>query len=402
MGLGTSTIRLPLLTVVVLLAVGAPVTAATPVVSPHGTDGNPGTDAAPFRTLAKAASVAHAGDTVIVKAGTYEGNVSIAQSGTPENPIVFKTSGKVLVAGRIEQKRGFRPVDGEQGTFMVEDPGPVAAVAIDLDTTNIVLNGMDAVGRVNDVAAGNYRYCFDNHVGKLYLRYAGENPEKDHTIHVLRDVRGFSIAGSNVVLDGFAISGFSHHGVEIGGGKNVTVKHCRISLCGFPWGGAINLYNTNQAKIEDCVLHRVMNGIVLTQAAGTLITHNTIHRTRAHGIILSEGAGNAIRNNLLFAGGPSGNALYVHADAAAGLALDYNCYLDYLNSILISWMPLEGRYPTFWDYRADIQGQDTHSISDDPLFISTIHGMEDFRLNPDSPCKGKPEDGTDIGARLPD
>jgi len=178
------------------------------------------------------------------------------------------------------------------------------------------------------------------------------------------------------------------------------VRKCHLTLCGSSWGGAISLFKTAAVAIEDCVIHGVMNGVLLTEARNTLISHNTIYRTRAHGIIISGGSGNSIRNNIIFAGGPSGSALFVHADGGRGLTLDYNCYLDYRSPILISWMPLEGRYPTFWDYRADIPGQDTHSISDDPQFISTEPGKEDFHLKASSPCKGKAEDGLDIGARL--
>jgi hypothetical protein len=50
-------------------------------VSTTGNDSNPGTQAAPWRTVQHAAEVARAGSTVNVRAGVYEELVSIKVSG---------------------------------------------------------------------------------------------------------------------------------------------------------------------------------------------------------------------------------------------------------------------------------------------------------------------------------
>lgn len=370
-------------------------------VSLSGNDQNPGTEAAPFQTIGKAATVAKEGDTVLVKPGVYSGGIGIGHGGTPEKPITYTASGgEVKIVGRVEQKNGFKLTEGKKATYEVEDSGTIAGVAADLDTTKIVIEGLEPVRSIDEVEAGAFRWFQDKQNGKLYLRLASENPEQGHTIHVLRDSQGMAISGSNLVIDGFSLSGFGHNCIGIEGAKNVTLRNCRMSLCGFPWGGGVNLYKTNSVKISNCVLYRLMNGILMGETTGTEVSHVTLYRTRAHGVIINGGVDNAIRNSILFAGGPSGCSVYVHKDAATGLKLDYNCYLDYTTSVLISWMPLDGRYPTFWDYRAAIKSQDQHSISDDPLFVSTEQGKEDFHLKPGSPCKGKAEEGDNIGANV--
>ncbi len=75
--------------------------AATYVVSPLGSDTNPGTVARPFQTIAKAADVARAGDKVVVRPGTYREEVHLRQSGTPTAPIQFIADppGSALVTG---------------------------------------------------------------------------------------------------------------------------------------------------------------------------------------------------------------------------------------------------------------------------------------------------------------
>jgi hypothetical protein len=65
-----------------------PSTGATYHVAATGADANPGTAAAPWRTLQKAADAVQAGDTVVVAEGTYA-PFSVSRSGTATNPIRF-------------------------------------------------------------------------------------------------------------------------------------------------------------------------------------------------------------------------------------------------------------------------------------------------------------------------
>jgi hypothetical protein len=62
-------------------------------VSTTGSDANPGTQAAPFRTIAKGVSVAQAGDTVNVMAGTYTESVTSWNNGSSGNPITVQPFG---------------------------------------------------------------------------------------------------------------------------------------------------------------------------------------------------------------------------------------------------------------------------------------------------------------------
>lgn len=61
---------------------------------PAGSDSNPGTKASPWRTIQKAADTVNAGDTVIVKDGTYTGSgyavVEVKCAGTAHNWITFR------------------------------------------------------------------------------------------------------------------------------------------------------------------------------------------------------------------------------------------------------------------------------------------------------------------------
>ncbi|MDB5334337.1 MAG: galA, partial [Phycisphaerales bacterium] len=74
---------------------------ATLFVSPSGSDTNPGSLSAPFKTIQRAANVAQAGDHVEIRAGVYHETVTPAHSGATGAPIVFEAYNgeKVTISG---------------------------------------------------------------------------------------------------------------------------------------------------------------------------------------------------------------------------------------------------------------------------------------------------------------
>src|SRR5436309_7824314 len=62
---------------------------STYYVSMTGSDGNPGTLAAPFKTIQRAANSAGAGDTVLVRGGVYRETVK-PRSGKAGAPVTFQ------------------------------------------------------------------------------------------------------------------------------------------------------------------------------------------------------------------------------------------------------------------------------------------------------------------------
>src|SRR4051812_19957889 len=75
-------------------------------VAPNGNDANPGTPAAPWRTLQHAADSVEAGDTVNVHAGQYAG-FQLTTSGTVEKRIRFVAERDTMI-----DERNARTPDG--------------------------------------------------------------------------------------------------------------------------------------------------------------------------------------------------------------------------------------------------------------------------------------------------
>lgn len=103
-----------------LLLLAFPAHAATYVVSPKGSDTNAGTASRPFQTIDKAAQTAQAGDTVVVKAGTYRESVHLRHSGTAAAPITFLAQpfGSVTVSG-ADPIVGWTKVQGDAPIYRV-------------------------------------------------------------------------------------------------------------------------------------------------------------------------------------------------------------------------------------------------------------------------------------------
>ena len=73
----------------------------------NANDGNAGTMGSPYKTLAKAAAVAQAGDTVIVGEGVYKEVLSPQNNGTATKPIVFKAENENTVISATKTVSGF-------------------------------------------------------------------------------------------------------------------------------------------------------------------------------------------------------------------------------------------------------------------------------------------------------
>lgn len=76
--------------------------AATYYVSGTGNDNNSGTQAAPWRTIQKAANTMVSGDTANILAGTYTGNVNITRSGTSSSKIEYAGTSNAFLVGIVE------------------------------------------------------------------------------------------------------------------------------------------------------------------------------------------------------------------------------------------------------------------------------------------------------------
>ena len=81
------------------LEINATATGKIYYVSTTGNNGNSGTSTSPFKTIQKAADIVKAGDTVIVRAGTYRERIIMKSSGTASQRITFQGEPGAIIDG---------------------------------------------------------------------------------------------------------------------------------------------------------------------------------------------------------------------------------------------------------------------------------------------------------------
>jgi len=117
-----------------------PVSAADYYVSPRGSDANPGTLNAPWRTVQKAADAAAVGDTVHLRKGIYKELVTLKNSGQIGMPVTFRNyvgpdgkAEKVVIsaAGKAASPNAISPLGGA-GVLLVFDKSYIRFVGLEL------------------------------------------------------------------------------------------------------------------------------------------------------------------------------------------------------------------------------------------------------------------------------
>jgi hypothetical protein len=87
---------------------------------------------------------------------------------------------------------------------------------------------------------------------------------------IVGGTRGFSLVGrSNIVIDGFTITGTSSYGISVSGGSNVLLEHNKVSFAGQPVSG------------------QAAAGIIVTNLASGRLLNNVSHDNSSHGIYLN-------------------------------------------------------------------------------------------------------------------
>jgi len=189
-------------------------------------DTNPGTEAYPFKTIAKGLNVAEAGDTVLVKEGIYREQVAFPRSGVTDAPITLKGAPgqRVVVAGSREltgwavlpegQARG-NPNFGR--IYYVDlnwQPPRLDENGVRLEQAKSPNTGWFLVGDGSDgthiVDAVNLTQSDPGYWVDARLYYVDMQPSIEHE----RTVTGYDPATHSVTFSGGTLSWFDANNVE--------------------------------------------------------------------------------------------------------------------------------------------------------------------------------------------
>jgi len=174
------TTRHPLKVCAATLLLASVAQARTFVVNPglpSANDANPGSDTQPLRTLGRAAALVQPGDVVQIYSGVYREAVTIAQSGTKDQPIRFEAApGAAVVITGADRLIGWTRDEG--GTYSIPWPhrlfqgnehNPGGAEQVFVAGTLL-----RKVSSLNDLTEGTF--LVDLQRKRLHL-WAGRNPD---------------------------------------------------------------------------------------------------------------------------------------------------------------------------------------------------------------------------------
>lgn len=323
---------------VALLAVGGSAVAATNIhVSPTGSDSNPGTQAAPVKTITRADALASAGSTVHVAAGTYY----VSAPGLDNAGITTRKSGTATARIRFvsDVKWGAKIV--VSGTGITWDS---RGSYVDIDGFQITGSGRHGL-----LASG------------AYLTF------KNNFIHDLTVSGGCNGSG------GAAIDTY-------GSGGNVVTDRNVVRNIGYRFIGSCNtIQGIYIANANNVVTNNIVSGVAMAgiqqwhgATASTIVNNTTFHNKI--GILLGQGdagtttgsANNYVANNIVY-----DNVAYGIIEM--GLMGGNNRYAN----------NLVARSGTSWKVKGSVSG----SISSDPLFKNYLaSGAGDYQLYSSSPA----------------
>jgi hypothetical protein len=286
-------------------------------VDPAGSDGNPGTSTAPWRTIQHAADVTSPGDTVIVNDGVYTGGgnvVTISRSGTAAGWLVFRSA---HLWGAV--------IDGQNNgsTVGIEINGNYIRVE-GFEVRYTSRYGIDAYGGSESVGGNHDITVVQNHIHDIGHICTGDvggivgvDAYSDNlTIerNVIHDV-GRLGPGEQGCVEPNANWQNHDHGVYHGIGNNLVIRN--NVFYNFTHGWAIQRYNGNGAVTTGLTIvnntfafpnpWRDGQIIIATGVTNLLIANNIFYQPTTAGVWFDTGglSNVTLSNNLSFGGAVS-------------------------------------------------------------------------------------------------
>ena len=194
-------------------------------VSPTGSDTNPGTASAPFKTFAKANSVLTEGSTLNIYAGVYTEQLKITKSGTSAARITVHPIGGMVTIDRLN----------------------TASAGLDVRASYVTVNGLE-IRNSSDICV--------------------------------------NLAGNAITVNSLYVHHCHNHGIQANNSTNIQILNSRIfatvlanasrQLSG-GWGSAIKVRESNNVLIQGNIIHNNYGEGMGTRGTNITIRANTVY-----------------------------------------------------------------------------------------------------------------------------
>lgn len=408
-------------------------------VSPSGSDAANGSEATPFQTIVKAASMVMPGDTVFVYEGTYiEHNITPKSSGTENAMIVFKT---VPGTTGVIVKHPGTSINDDTPVFQLSNRSYIwmegfqfkdfefgrASIYISSGHGNVVINnrfenlGNGDVGKWNgnqmvalfnssrNVVLNNF---FDNITGdginvnsqgseynlishNTFINFKGKLRSWGGQYLYSRaiDVQDMS-NGNNVIAFNKAENVIHHIWLDRDGSNNIVLRNVGRKGSGLVFNESRCAHNVIQENIS----MEMKVGYMTAYYETTGWTYNprwvnNVAYNNETGFSVHKSMRDEFRNNIAF-----NNTAFNLKFTAEALSNAPHVFRNNLwfTSNKTNSIEFKGNAISVPEFQASIG--ETDGLSLNPMFVSLVAGSEDFDLQPGSPAKGAADNGLDLGA----
>lgn len=364
-------------------------------VSTSGNDANPGTSSSPWRSLAKAAATAAAGDIVNVRGGTYYETLSPARSGTSAAKITFKSyPGETAVINgggsrygiNFSSKsylrfEGFEITSSTKGLY--SDGSNTGNEFIGNSVHHNSGSGVHWRSESYGLIENNQIY---NNGEGLVMTYADHNTARHNTIYmntvdgIYVDYSQYNTVDHNVVRDHVWSSASHSDAMQFWQSPNNTITNNLVyRTVAYQNSGSQGIfvsYSAGSVIKNNVVSQSEAYNFNVLNSPGSVLVNNTSYQGRWGAYYIKQGSTNVIlRNNIAF---ESGDVMNVTADAQTGFNSDYNIFYGSAASP-IKWGSAWYSLSAFKGF-----GHDAHSKAVDPKFVNP--SGYDFRLQSSSPA----------------
>jgi hypothetical protein len=370
-------------------------------VAPNGSDSAAGSQSAPFKTIAKAAEVAKAGDNVLVKGGTYNGQVTFSKSGTPSALITFRAASgerpKIVASGSkyafdfsgqsYISVEGFDVSGSQSHLFRLESGSSTGNII----ANNILHNTTSRGDGVRIMAAKNTQVLNNKmHHVQYGVKVERSNAGSNGATNTL-------IKGNEIYKPGVDCIYLAAPGVTVDGNNlhdnNATYsagEHAdgvQVYMKSYTANSKI-VFSNNLIDLKDQPgSQRQCNSLMLENAGGITIFNNVINgRNEANGINLKSCPDSKVFNNTVV--DVANSTIYVHkgSTVASSNVLVYNNIAPGIKVLS--------------DGSRSGSQTGNNSVGTDPQFVNKAAG--DFRIKAGSPAVDKGYANSDKKLPYPD
>jgi len=236
-----------------------------------------------------------AGDTVLVRPGTYREQATVPTSGAPGAPISYQatTTGVVILGTQsLSDPAGWSPT----GTTAWSQPfAPASAPKqVFIDGSRLV-----TAASLSEVTTNSFYY--DATAKVLYVDIGGGNPADAHQVEAGARSYGFLVSGkSGIVVNGFEIQGQNIAGVKALSASAVTVRGTTI-MQSASYGIFADTCTGPLVIDGNLVFDSGSVGIRLASTSGGTLSGNTSHHNAFNGIALVGSSNNTVSHNTSYA-----------------------------------------------------------------------------------------------------